>query len=169
MAMPSVPNTNAGSGTIPGEASAMPTIAVNTISKLTLGFVSSMKSRHAGRDSAVISGSLGAIAMASGWLVLGARLALHLNQSIHRHHVVVQMSHDDHRSEYNEAHNENAKGERENIVGLVRRARDVQEEHQVNPHLSNRENTQQNGDARRIDHIGRRSPKGGQCQNHRVP
>ena len=51
-----------------------------------------------------------------------ATLVLHLHQSIHGHHVVVQMSHDDHRSEYNETNNKNAKGERENIVGLVRRA-----------------------------------------------
>jgi hypothetical protein len=66
MAMPRVPNNNAGSGTIPGEAKTIPTMAVNTISKLTLGFVSSMKSRHPGWDSAVIRASSGAIAMAEG-------------------------------------------------------------------------------------------------------
>jgi hypothetical protein len=66
MAMPSVPNTSAGSGTIPGEARTMPTMAVNTINKLTLGFVSSRYSRHPGRNSAVISESSGAIAMSSG-------------------------------------------------------------------------------------------------------
>ena len=53
----------AGCGTIPGEARTIPTIAVNTINKLTLGFVSSMKSRHPGRESAITSGSWGAIAM----------------------------------------------------------------------------------------------------------
>jgi hypothetical protein len=63
IAMPSVPNPKAGSGTIPGEAKTIPTIAVNTINKLTLGFVSSMKSRHPGRESAITSGSWGAIAM----------------------------------------------------------------------------------------------------------
>ena len=63
MAMPRVPNTNAGSGTIPGEARTIPTIAVNTIYKLTLGFVSERYSRHPGRDGAVISRSLEAIAM----------------------------------------------------------------------------------------------------------
>jgi hypothetical protein len=57
MAMPSVPNTSAGSGTIPGEARTIPTMAVNTINKLTLGFVSDRYSRHRGRDSAVISES----------------------------------------------------------------------------------------------------------------
>ena len=62
MAMPRVPNINAGSGTIPGEARTIPTIAVNTINKVTLGFVSSKKSRHPGSDSAVISESWGAIA-----------------------------------------------------------------------------------------------------------
>ena len=55
MAMPSVPNTKAGSGTIPGDASTIPTTAVKTIKELTLGFVSSRKSRQPGRDSAVIS------------------------------------------------------------------------------------------------------------------
>jgi hypothetical protein len=64
MAMPSVPNTSTGSGTMPGDASTMPTIAVNTISRLTFGFVSERYSRHRGRDSAVISESFGAIATA---------------------------------------------------------------------------------------------------------
>src|ERR1700682_4810584 len=129
MAMPSVPSTNAGSGTIPGEARTIPTIAVNTINKLTLGFVSSKKSRHPGWARTVISGSFGAIATGSGLLARGvsaviathgacllsaATLPLHLHQSIHGHHVVVQMSHDDHRSEYQETHNENAKSKREN-------------------------------------------------------
>ena len=40
-AMPSVPNSSAGSGTMPGEASTMPTIAVKTINRLTFGLVSS--------------------------------------------------------------------------------------------------------------------------------
>jgi hypothetical protein len=66
MAMPSVPNTKAGSGTIPGEAKTIPTIAVNTINKLTLGFVSARYSRHPDWDSAVISESSGAIAIGSG-------------------------------------------------------------------------------------------------------
>ena len=49
-----------------GEAKTIPTMAVNTISKLTLGLVSARYSRHPGRDSAVISESSGAIAMSSG-------------------------------------------------------------------------------------------------------
>ena len=60
MAMPSVPNTSAGNGTIPGEARTIPTIAVNTINKLTLGLVSSRKSRHPGvgqrGDQRIMSG-----------------------------------------------------------------------------------------------------------------
>ena len=128
MAMPSAPNTNAGRGTNPGEARTIPTMAVNTINTLTLGFVSERYSRHPGWGSVVISGSWGAIAMGSGWflalsvdavgaihgacLLSASTLPLHLHQSIHGHHVVVQMSHDDHRSEYQETHNKNAKGER---------------------------------------------------------
>jgi len=103
MAMPSVPNTNTGSGTIPGEARTMPTIAVNTINKLTLGFVSARYARHPGRDSAAISESWGATANAA------LPLHLQLHQSIHGHHVVIQIGHDDHRPEYQETHDENAK------------------------------------------------------------
>ena len=103
MAMPRVPNTNAGSGTIPGEARTIPTIAVNTINKLTLGFVSARYARHPGRDSAAISESWGATANAA------LPLHLQLHQSIHGHHVVIQIGHDDHRPEYQETHDENAK------------------------------------------------------------
>jgi hypothetical protein len=39
--MPNVPKISAGKGTSPGDASTMPTMAVNTINKLTLGLVSS--------------------------------------------------------------------------------------------------------------------------------
>jgi hypothetical protein len=70
MAMPNVPNTSAGSGTIPGEARTIPTIAVNTISKLTLGFVSERYSRQPRRDSAVISESWEAIATGNDWFRL---------------------------------------------------------------------------------------------------
>jgi hypothetical protein len=66
MAMPNVPNTIVERGTMPGEASTIPTMAVNTINKLTFGLVSSKKSRHPARESAVIRGSLGAIAMGNG-------------------------------------------------------------------------------------------------------
>jgi hypothetical protein len=40
----------------------------------------------------------------------GATLALHLQQTIHRHHVVIQVGHDDHRSEHDKTHDEDAKG-----------------------------------------------------------
>ena len=46
--------------------------------------------------------------------------------------------------------NEHTKGEREEVVRLVGRARDVQKEHQVHPHLRDREHRQQNRDARRV-------------------
>ena len=62
MAIPNVPNTSAGSGTMPGEARTIPTIAVNTINELTLGLVSSRYSRHPGLARTAIRGSFGAIA-----------------------------------------------------------------------------------------------------------
>lgn len=40
----------------------------------------------------------------------GATLALYLQQTIHRHHVVIQVDHDDHRSEHDKTHDEDAKG-----------------------------------------------------------
>ena len=82
MAMPSVPNTSTGRGTMPGEASTMPTIAVNTISKLTFGFVSERYSRHCGRDNAVISESFGAIATVVDWFRLRRYRCICINRSM---------------------------------------------------------------------------------------
>ena len=40
------------------------------------------------------------------------RLALHLDHMFYRHHVSVEIGHDDHRTKYNETHDKNAKCER---------------------------------------------------------
>ena len=48
---------------------------------------------------------------------------------------MVQIGHDDHRSEQDEAVDEVAEGQRQEVVGLIRRARDVEKEHQVAAHL----------------------------------
>ena len=44
--MPMIPKTSASSGTMSGDASSMPTSAVNTMSETTLGLHSSKYSRH---------------------------------------------------------------------------------------------------------------------------
>src|SRR5271165_2431924 len=166
MAMPSVPNTNAGNGTNPGEARTIPTIAVNTINKLTLGLVSSRKSRHPGLESTVISGSVGAIAMVAGrlrllrwirWIVLhgtglpvDARLPLHRHELIHGHHVVVEMGHDQDRAEDNQARNKQSECQCKEVIRLIGRGRYVEKERQMHPHLCDRERGEQYRHGRRI-------------------
>src|SRR5271163_3229948 len=65
--MPTVPNNRADSGTMPGEASTMPTIAVNTINRLTLGLVSSRKSRHRLKPTRAMGGLSGRVGTLQGY------------------------------------------------------------------------------------------------------
>src|ERR1700677_1826272 len=67
--MPRVPKISAGSGTMPGEASTMPTMAVNTIRSVTFGLVSSRYSRQRRRDepSAASGGLSGSVDTAQGY------------------------------------------------------------------------------------------------------
>src|SRR6202044_330544 len=66
-AMPTVPNNRADSGTMPGEASTMPTTAVNTINRLTLGLVSSRKSRHRPKPTRAMGGLSGRVGTLQGY------------------------------------------------------------------------------------------------------
>src|SRR5215204_3331293 len=65
--------------------------------------------------------------------------ALHLHDLTLRHHVVVEVCHDPQRASDQQEHDQHAKGERERVVRVVGRRRDVQEEHEVHPHLRDRE------------------------------
>src|SRR5215208_1806507 len=65
--------------------------------------------------------------------------ALHLHDLTQRHHVVVEVCHDPQRAADQQEHDQHAKGERERVVRVVGRRRDVQEEHEVHPHLRDRE------------------------------
>src|ERR1700722_4366292 len=65
--MPTVPNNRAGSGTMPGDASTMATTAVNTINRLTLGLVSSRKSRHRLTPTSAIGGLSGRVDTLQGY------------------------------------------------------------------------------------------------------
>src|SRR5215212_3478906 len=65
--------------------------------------------------------------------------ALHLHDLTQRHHVVVEVCHDPQRASDQQEHDQHAKGERERVVRVVGRRRDVQEEHEVHPHLRDRE------------------------------
>src|SRR5271156_4706191 len=67
--MPKVPKISAGSGTMPGEASTMPTMAVNTIRRVTFGLVSSRYSRQRKREmpGAASGGLSGSVDTAQGY------------------------------------------------------------------------------------------------------
>src|ERR1035438_642058 len=65
--MPSVPKIRAGSGTNPGDARTMPTTAVKTINRLTLGLMSSRKSRHRLGPTTAIGGLSGMVDTMQGY------------------------------------------------------------------------------------------------------
>jgi len=46
--------------------------------------------------------------------------ALHLDQLLHGHHIGVQISHDDHRSEHDKPDHENSERQRKKVIGLIR-------------------------------------------------
>ncbi len=68
-------------------------------------------------------------------------LALHLYQPVHWHHRVVKVRHDEQRAKDDKPHHENPEGERQEVIDLVRCARNVQEEHKMHTHLRYGENT----------------------------
>ena len=76
-------------------------------------------------------------------------LHLQIHQLGHGHHVVVQICHDPERSGNDQEHDEQAEGERQHVVGVVRSGRDVQEKDQVNAHLGDGEDGKAQGDAGR--------------------
>ena len=67
----------------------------------------------------------------------------HAHRRIRRqHHVRVHICHDPHCAGDHDEYDENAKGEREYVVGAFRPGGDVQEEHQVHPHLGDGEDSE---------------------------
>src|SRR3984885_15806537 len=81
-----VPNISAGNGTKPGEASTMPTTAVNTISRVTLGLVSSRKSRHRPKPGRVMGGLSGRVGTMQGYHADCGRRPKGAQQTHHAHH-----------------------------------------------------------------------------------
>src|ERR1700722_1015064 len=79
--MPTVPKSSAGNGTHPEDASTMPTTAVNTISRLTLGLVSSRKSRHRLVPTRAMGGLSGRVGTMQGYHVDGGRRPKRAEQS----------------------------------------------------------------------------------------
>ena len=62
-----------------------------------------------------------------------------VEQLIHGHHVVIEIRHDHHRAKYDEGRNEHSKGQSEEVVRMVRCARDVKKERDMHAHLCNRQ------------------------------
>jgi hypothetical protein len=76
------------------------------------------------------------------------------------------MSHDPDGAEHQDEHDEDAKGEGQDVVRIVGRRGDVQEEHQVDTHLGNRQCHQGDGDARPIDDVGSSDPERGEGERY---
>jgi integrase/recombinase XerD len=72
------------------------------------------------------------------------RIAQHLqvHQLCRRHHVVVQIRHDQKRSDDDQGDDQHTERQRHHVVGVVRPRGDMQEEHQVDAHLRDREDRQ---------------------------
>src|SRR3954462_12926673 len=61
-------------------------------------------------------------------------LHLQIHQLSRRHHVVVQICHDQKRSDHDQGDDQHTERQRHHVVGVVRARGDVQEKHQVNTH-----------------------------------
>lgn len=79
---------------------------------------------------------------------------------------VVQVLHDPHGAEDDEAHDQHSEGEGENVVGIVGSRRDVQEEDEVDAHLRDREYQDGDGDARSVDRARTGCPERGGGEAH---
>ena len=84
---------------------------------------------------------------------------LHPHHVLHRHHVVVHVSHDPDGAEHQDEHDEDAEGEGEDVVRVVGCGGDVQEEHQVDAHLRDGQRHQGDRNARPIDDVGPGDPE----------
>ena len=69
-------------------------------------------------------------------------LHLQIHQLCRRHHVVVQICHDQKRSDDDQGHDQLAKRQCHHVVGVVRTGGDMQEKHQVDAHLRYRKDRQ---------------------------
>src|ERR1700716_2650782 len=96
-------------------------------------------------------------------------LPLHLHDLIHRHHVVVEVRHDPERSAHHKKDDQDTEGERQHVVGVVGTRGDVQEEHQVDAHLRDRQHHQCDRNARLPNEIGARDKEGGRGQQDGEP
>jgi len=69
-------------------------------------------------------------------------LHLQIHQLCRRHHVVVQICHDQERSDHDQDDDQHTERQRHHVVGVVRPGGDMQEEHQMDAHLRDRKHRQ---------------------------
>jgi hypothetical protein len=109
---------------------------------------------HTGGTAATV---LSGVADSAGFdpAVPRAEIAASFQLSLHFHdggcgqHVRIEIGHDPERAADDEHGDEDAEGKREHVVGVVRPGTDMQEEHQVNPHLGDGEHGKPGRHARR--------------------
>jgi hypothetical protein len=69
-------------------------------------------------------------------------LHLQVHQLSRRHHVVVQICHDQKRSDDDQGDDQHTERQRHHVIRVVRTRGDVQEKYQVDTHLRDREDSQ---------------------------
>ena len=108
-----------------------------------------LKRVSVGKDPSLIRHNL-------GFCIRSKSLALHLHHLVHRrHHALVEMAHDPHRASNNERDDQDAEGQRQHVVSIVRRGGKMEEENQMHADLRNRKHRQRNRNGRRPDNSPR--------------
>ena len=86
-----------------------------------------LKRVSVGKDPSLIRHNL-------GFCIRSKSLALHLHHLIHRrHHALVEMAHDPDRTANDERDDQNAEGQRQHVVSIVRRGGKMEEENRCTP------------------------------------
>jgi hypothetical protein len=102
-------------------------------------------------------------------LIAGHASMLHMHCALGRRHkhIVIQVGHDRDRANDHHEDDEQAKGERENVVGAVWPAGDMQEEDQVNAHLGDGEDRKAEAHTARPEQRRVRNPERRRRQDER--
>src|SRR5258708_3160018 len=96
-------------------------------------------------------------------------VAVDLHDLVHRHLVVVEVCHDPDRSADHKESDQDPERQRQHVVGVVRPRGDVQEEHQMHAHLSDRQHHKRHRDARFPYEVGACDEERGRRQQNGEP
>ena len=94
---------------------------------------------------------------------------LHLQHLVHRHHIVIEVAHDPHRSCDHQHHDQDAECQSERVIRLFGTTGDVKEEDEVDADLRDREREQRRRDGRTPNDVRPRNPEAGAGQPYRQP